>query len=219
MLTILTSPHIEIHEQTMLLAIKTCYNIQITSSSLVNQASARAALTQIINTILFRLESSAFNFDDSKLEKQFERKITDDLSANLNLQSERSSLNGSVYHGSNQNENMEEHLENLNDMIQNIKLNHEHYKPMYMDTLRNFELEQVHFDVEKIGKKSEEDHNVISDLMCIMLDAVCDDEAVETNSIDLKLIEETHDHKLIFHNGLSKKTSAISNGKYYFIVY
>jgi brefeldin A-inhibited guanine nucleotide-exchange protein len=58
LLTILTSPHIEVHEQTMLLAVKTCYNIQITSSSLINQASARAALTQIINTILFRLETS-----------------------------------------------------------------------------------------------------------------------------------------------------------------
>jgi len=56
LLTILTSPHLEIHEQTMLLAIKTCYNIQITSSSLVNQASARAALTQIINTVLSRFE-------------------------------------------------------------------------------------------------------------------------------------------------------------------
>lgn len=57
LLTILTSPHFEIHEQTMLLAIKTCYNIQITSTSLVNQASARAALTQIINTVLFRFET------------------------------------------------------------------------------------------------------------------------------------------------------------------
>ena len=61
LLTILTSPHIEIHEQTMLLAIKTCYNIQITSSSLVNQASSRAALTQIINTILYRLELAVSN--------------------------------------------------------------------------------------------------------------------------------------------------------------
>jgi len=43
----------------MLLAIKTCYNIQITSASLVNQASARAALTQIINTVLSRFDSSS----------------------------------------------------------------------------------------------------------------------------------------------------------------
>jgi hypothetical protein len=40
----------------MLLPIKTCYNIQISSASLINQASARAALTQIINTILSRLD-------------------------------------------------------------------------------------------------------------------------------------------------------------------
>lgn len=58
LLTILTSPHIEIHEQTMLIPIKTCYNIQISSRSLVNQASALAALTQIINTVLSRLDAS-----------------------------------------------------------------------------------------------------------------------------------------------------------------
>lgn len=58
LLTILTSPHLEIHEQTLLLPIKTCYNIQISSRSLINQASARAALTQIINTVLTRLENS-----------------------------------------------------------------------------------------------------------------------------------------------------------------
>ena len=63
LLTILTSPHIEIHEQTMLLPIKTCYNIQISSASLINQASARAALTQIINTVLARLEASVIPVD------------------------------------------------------------------------------------------------------------------------------------------------------------
>ena len=62
LLTILTSPHIEIHEQTLLLPIKTCYNIQISSNALINQASARAALTQIINTVLSRLETSVVRF-------------------------------------------------------------------------------------------------------------------------------------------------------------
>lgn len=58
-LTILTSPHIEVHEQALLLPVKTCYNIQISSTSLINQASARATLTQIINTVLQRLETTA----------------------------------------------------------------------------------------------------------------------------------------------------------------
>ncbi len=58
MLTILTSPHIEVHDQSMLIPIKTCYNIHISSKSLVNQASARAALTQIINTILQRFDTA-----------------------------------------------------------------------------------------------------------------------------------------------------------------
>jgi brefeldin A-inhibited guanine nucleotide-exchange protein len=58
LLTILTSPHIEVHEQILLLPIKTCYNIQISSSNQINQASARATLTQIINTVLARLETN-----------------------------------------------------------------------------------------------------------------------------------------------------------------
>ena len=61
----------------MLLAIKTCYNIQITSASLVNQASARAALTQIINTVLSRFDSS------SSINKQLNKQ--QDQSAGLHL--------------------------------------------------------------------------------------------------------------------------------------
>ena len=59
LLTILTSPYIEVHDYYMLLPIKTCYNIHISSKSLINQASARAALTQIINTILQRYDSAS----------------------------------------------------------------------------------------------------------------------------------------------------------------
>lgn len=45
----------------MLLPIKTCYNIHISSRSLINQKSATAALTQIINTVLQRYEQSVLN--------------------------------------------------------------------------------------------------------------------------------------------------------------
>lgn len=59
LLTILTSSYIEVHDNNMLLPIKTCYNINISSKSLVNQHSARAALTQIINTILQRYDTTS----------------------------------------------------------------------------------------------------------------------------------------------------------------
>jgi len=62
----------------MLLAIKTCYNIQITSASLVNQASARAALTQIINTVLSRFDSSS----SSSINKQLNNKQQDQSTMN-----------------------------------------------------------------------------------------------------------------------------------------
>ena len=70
LLTILTSPYIEVHDHYLLLPIKTCYNIHISSKSLVNQASARAALTQIINTILQRYDVATSAINQNKNDKK-----------------------------------------------------------------------------------------------------------------------------------------------------
>ena len=55
----------------------------------------------------------------------------------------------------------------------------------------------------------EENNGTLSDLMCVMLDAVCDDEPTETTSVDIKLIEETNDQKIIssLQNGLNRNKS------------
>jgi hypothetical protein len=104
------------------------------------------------------------------------------------------------------NENEEaEHLENLNDMIHSMTLNNEHYKHIYMDILRNFECEQLNFNLNQTSdeiSKAENDHDTISNLMCTMLEAICDDD-YETHSIDMKLTEEANDHKISspFSNG------------------
>lgn len=58
----MTSQHVEVHEGTVLLAIKTCYNIYLASKNLINQTTARATLTQMINVTFARMESQAVSF-------------------------------------------------------------------------------------------------------------------------------------------------------------
>lgn len=59
LLTVVTSQHVEVHEGTILLAVRTCYNIYLASKNLVNQTTARATLTQMLNVIFGRMESQA----------------------------------------------------------------------------------------------------------------------------------------------------------------
>uniref|UniRef100_A0A674NLP3 ARF guanine nucleotide exchange factor 2 n=1 Tax=Takifugu rubripes TaxID=31033 RepID=A0A674NLP3_TAKRU len=59
LLTIVTSPHIEIHEGTVLLTVRTCYNIYLASRNLINQTTAKATLAQMLNVIFTRMETQA----------------------------------------------------------------------------------------------------------------------------------------------------------------
>ncbi|KAL1021211.1 hypothetical protein UPYG_G00010220 [Umbra pygmaea] len=59
LLTAVTSPHIEIHEGTILLTVRTCYNIYLASRNLINQTTAKATLTQMLNVIFTRMETQA----------------------------------------------------------------------------------------------------------------------------------------------------------------
>uniref|UniRef100_A0A8B9LHV7 ADP-ribosylation factor guanine nucleotide-exchange factor 2 (brefeldin A-inhibited) n=1 Tax=Astyanax mexicanus TaxID=7994 RepID=A0A8B9LHV7_ASTMX len=59
LLTTVTSPHIEIHEGTILLTVRTCYNIYLASRNLINQTTAKATLTQMLNVIFTRMENQA----------------------------------------------------------------------------------------------------------------------------------------------------------------
>ncbi len=217
-MTILTSPHIEIHEQTMLLPIKTCYNIQISSKSLINQASARAALTQIINTVLQRLEQSFARREQERLNdliterqqqqqqthKQHTLKNVISTNGNCNRKSsnvdESHSLNGSTSSSINAN---------TNNQLANCD-NGDHYREMYMHVLRHFECEQLHSNGVRSESISigdvinnntnyptrsdqpmleveyhENDALVISELMCNMLEAICDDECVQDDMLGL----------------------------------
>lgn len=66
LLTIVTANTCEIHEGTVLLAVRTCYNIYLASKSLINQTTAKATLTQMLNVIFTRMENQAAQEDKAK---------------------------------------------------------------------------------------------------------------------------------------------------------
>lgn len=65
-----TSQHVEVHEATILKAVKTCYNIYLASRNLVNQTTARATLTQMLNVIFTRMEMQAMETEVHKDESE-----------------------------------------------------------------------------------------------------------------------------------------------------
>lgn len=61
LLTIVTSPVVEVHERDILLVVRTCYNIYMATRNLVNQTTARATLTQMLNVIFQRMEQATLD--------------------------------------------------------------------------------------------------------------------------------------------------------------
>ncbi|XP_078456727.1 brefeldin A-inhibited guanine nucleotide-exchange protein 1-like isoform X1 [Lampetra planeri] len=59
LLTAVTSQNIEIHEGTLLQTVRTCYNIYLASKNMINQTTAKATLTQMLNVIFARMENQA----------------------------------------------------------------------------------------------------------------------------------------------------------------
>ncbi|CAM6125431.1 unnamed protein product [Calypogeia fissa] len=59
LLTSVASPSFQVHGECLLTSIRTCYNIVVSSKSVVNQATAKATLTQMINIVFKRMESEA----------------------------------------------------------------------------------------------------------------------------------------------------------------
>ncbi|XP_070554844.1 brefeldin A-inhibited guanine nucleotide-exchange protein 1-like isoform X2 [Ptychodera flava] len=59
LLTAVTSTTCEVHEGSLLQAVRTCYNIYLASKNLINQTTAKATLTQMLNVIFSRMEQQA----------------------------------------------------------------------------------------------------------------------------------------------------------------
>lgn len=69
-LTIVSSTTCEAHEGSLLLAVRTCYNIYLVSRNLINQATAKATLNQMLNIVFSRMESQAASCLDANGENQ-----------------------------------------------------------------------------------------------------------------------------------------------------
>ncbi|XP_077043607.1 brefeldin A-inhibited guanine nucleotide-exchange protein 2 isoform X2 [Agelaius phoeniceus] len=69
LLTAVTSPYIEIHEGTILQTVRTCYNIYLASKNLINQTTAKATLTQMLNVIFTRMENQAESREAERTQK------------------------------------------------------------------------------------------------------------------------------------------------------
>lgn len=59
LLTATTSTSFTVHGQALLLAVRTCYNIFLMSRSEVNQQTAKATLTQMLNVVFQRMEADS----------------------------------------------------------------------------------------------------------------------------------------------------------------
>jgi brefeldin A-inhibited guanine nucleotide-exchange protein len=57
-LTAVSSSVCQVHEQALMLAVRTCYNIFLVSKNQVNQATAKATLMQMLSISFDRLEES-----------------------------------------------------------------------------------------------------------------------------------------------------------------
>lgn len=59
LLTVVTSTTFQVHGQGLLLAVRTCYNVYLTSRSHVNQTTAKAVLNQMLNVVFQRMEANS----------------------------------------------------------------------------------------------------------------------------------------------------------------
>lgn len=78
-----TSQYVEVHEGTVLLAVRTCYNIFLASKNLINQTTARATLTQMLNVIFMRMENQAFESESQTDETNSEKSVNKTRNENV----------------------------------------------------------------------------------------------------------------------------------------
>ncbi|TRY63979.1 hypothetical protein TCAL_07154 [Tigriopus californicus] len=59
LLTILTSSNVRVHDNSLLLSVRTCYNIYLASRNIINQTTAKATMSQILNYVFSAMESAS----------------------------------------------------------------------------------------------------------------------------------------------------------------
>ncbi|ULU14362.1 hypothetical protein L3Y34_016702 [Caenorhabditis briggsae] len=69
-LAVVLSKHCQVHGASLILAVRTCFNIYLTSKNHVNQATAKATLTQVISTVFGRMEMFGNIKDDETVVRE-----------------------------------------------------------------------------------------------------------------------------------------------------
>ncbi|XP_074598871.1 ADP ribosylation factor guanine nucleotide exchange factor Sec71 isoform X2 [Brevipalpus obovatus] len=84
LLTVVSSQSCQVHEGSVLLAVRTCYNIYLGSKNLINQTTAKATLTQMLNMIFRRMEECCYTDDSSTGNRLTDTEIETTVAAVLN---------------------------------------------------------------------------------------------------------------------------------------
>ncbi len=62
-----TSPYCQVHESSLLLAVRSCFHIHLISKNQINKTTAKASLVQMLSVVFQRMETLEAN---SKLEAE-----------------------------------------------------------------------------------------------------------------------------------------------------
>lgn len=166
--------------------------------------------------------------EKKRQEDQERRKIEETLSKNM--ASVKIAINDEISNPHNNSSNNLNHQHqngggsdsnslNESSVTDNLTVAQNHpidYKPIYMDMLYNFECERLNFKLEQSAEElneTDERSNAVSDVMCTMMEALCD-ENESYHSIDAKIIEEaaaTEHDEVVLVNGKLDDSTASSN--------
>ncbi|XP_065569507.1 brefeldin A-inhibited guanine nucleotide-exchange protein 1-like isoform X3 [Artemia franciscana] len=144
LLTIMTSQHVEVHEKTVLISVKTCYDIYLASKNIVNQKTAKATLTQMLSVIFQRMENQAIEeaarHNNVPVVSEGDRKTINKQSSSTNLidQSETKQVEGENLNTSESEVELKEETEEIAKVT---LLNGE--QEANPDSLTNLEAEEI----------------------------------------------------------------------------
>ncbi len=68
LLTAVSSVSCQVHDQTLLRAVRGCYHIYLMSRNPINQTTAKATLTQMLNIVFQRMENYSFQLHELQIE-------------------------------------------------------------------------------------------------------------------------------------------------------
>ncbi|VDK59211.1 unnamed protein product, partial [Anisakis simplex] len=103
-LAVVLAPTCEVHEATLLLAVRTCFNIYLASRSPINQSTAKASLTQVINAVFGNMQRAdeAVVEEGEQSDENVVHMIVESLIEQVAAEVDRSSTRSTSMHESRQ---------------------------------------------------------------------------------------------------------------------